>query len=177
MCAHRKWNHASQVSHWILSSRGSGLPHAAAAQQWKSLQAYFAWHSVEKVRGISSRNTARGGFAALSGQMKPPQCCFQHWCEVQLQSRTGHSHIPHAVAGHLPLQSHICKKEIAITDSLFRFRWVNKSGANYMTILSSFSASFPPHYDTILAINCDAVHSSAKTWQIDGQTILTVIYI
>ena len=99
-------------------------------------------------RNFFSKHCTRW-FAALSGQMKPPQCCFQHWCEVQLQSRTGHNHIPHAVAGHLPLQSHICKKEIAITDSLFRFRWVNKSGANYMTILSSFSASFPPHYDTI----------------------------
>jgi len=42
-----------------------------------------------------------------------------------------------------------------------------------MTIFSSFSASFPPHYHTILAINC--VYESnwfthlQPTWQIDGQ--------
>ena len=51
---------------------------------------------------LSSRNTARGGFASLSGRMKPQ--CFQHRCEVQWQSQTGHNHIPHAVAGLVPLQ-------------------------------------------------------------------------
>ena len=50
------------------------------------------------------------------------------------------------------------------TNSLlyFRFRWVNKINRyveeNYMTIFSSFSANLPPHYHTILAINC--VHAS-----------------
>ena len=50
-----------------------------------------------------------------------------------------------------------------------------------MTIFSSFSANFPPHYHTILAINC--VHASdwfthlQRTRQIDGQndnSVLTV---
>ena len=50
-----------------------------------------------------------------------------------------------------------------------------------MTIFSSFSANFPPHYHTILAVNC--VHASnwfthlQPTQQIDGQndnSVLTV---
>ena len=50
-----------------------------------------------------------------------------------------------------------------------------------MTIFSSFSANYPPHYYTILAINC--VHESnwfthlQRTRQIDGQndnSVLTV---
>ena len=50
-----------------------------------------------------------------------------------------------------------------------------------MTIFSSFSANFPQHYHTILAINC--VHASdwfthlQRTRQIDGQndnSVLTV---
>ena len=53
-----------------------------------------------------------------------------------------------------------------------------------MTIFSSFSANFPLHYHTILAINC--VHASnwfthlQPTRQIDGQNdnfVPTVIYI
>ena len=54
-----------------------------------------------------------------------------------------------------------------------------------MTIFSSFSANVPPHYHSILAINC--VHASnwfthlQPTWQIDGQndnSVLTVyVYI
>ena len=50
-----------------------------------------------------------------------------------------------------------------------------------MTIFSSFSANFSPHYHTILTINC--VYASnwfthlQPTWQIDGQndnSVLTV---
>ena len=62
----------------------------------------------------------------------------------------------------------------------FRFRWVNTIHyyvENYMTIFSSFSANFPPHSHTILAISC--VHASnwsthlQQTWQIDN-SVLTV---
>ena len=48
-----------------------------------------------------------------------------------------------------------------------------------MTIFSSFSANFPPHYHTILAINY--VHASNRfthlqqTWQIDGQNDNSVL--
>ena len=53
---------------------------------------------------------------------------------------------------------------------------------NYITIFSSFSANFPPHSHTILAINC--VHASnwftqlQQTQQTDGQrdnSVLTVM--
>ena len=37
MCAHWKWNHASQASHWIISSRVSGLPQwqYTGMRQWR----------------------------------------------------------------------------------------------------------------------------------------------
>ena len=50
-----------------------------------------------------------------------------------------------------------------------------------MTIFSSFSANFPPHYQTILAINC--VHASnwfthlQQTRQIDGQNDNSVLIV
>ena len=50
---------------------------------------------------------------------------------------------------------------------------------SYMTFFSPFSANFPPHYHTILAINC--VHASnwfthlQQIWQIDGQNDNSVL--
>ena len=50
---------------------------------------------------------------------------------------------------------------------------------NYMTIFSSFSVNFPPHYHTISAINC--VHASnwfthlQPTWQSNGQNDNSVL--
>ena len=50
-----------------------------------------------------------------------------------------------------------------------------------MTIFSSFSANFPPHYHTILAINC--VHASNRfthlqqTQQTDGQSDNSVLTV
>ena len=50
-----------------------------------------------------------------------------------------------------------------------------------MTIFSSFSANFPPHYHTILAINC--VHASnwfthlQQTQQTDGQSDNSVLTV
>ena len=68
--------------------------------------------------------------------------------------------------GHFQVQilfTH-CKRGIVITtDSLlFQIQMSEQNTLyveeNYMTIFSSFSANFPPHYHTILAINC--VHAS-----------------
>ena len=50
-----------------------------------------------------------------------------------------------------------------------------------MTIFFSFSANFPPHYHTILAINC--VHASnwfthlQQTQQTDGQSDNSVLTV
>ena len=77
-------------------------------------------------------------------------------------------------------------KGIAITtDSLFQIQMSEHNslvcGVKLYDNLSSFSANFPPHYHTILAINC--VHASnwfthlQWTRQIDGQndnSVLTV---
>ena len=82
-----------------------------------------------------------------------------------------------------------CKEGIVITtDSLLLQIQMSEhnlllcGGELYMTIFSSFSANFPPHYRTILAINC--VHASnwfthlQQTQQTDGQSdnsVLTVL--
>ena len=75
-----------------------------------------------------------------------------------------------------------CKKGIVIQKFVTSDsdEWT-KVEENYMTIFASFSANFPAHHHTILAINC--VHASnwfthlQPTWQNDGQndnSVLTV---
>jgi len=53
MRAHWKWNHASQASHWIISSSESGLPQ----RQYTGMRMFvsilwLSFLSVEKVRGL-----------------------------------------------------------------------------------------------------------------------------
>ena len=46
---------------------------------------------------------------------------------------------------------------------------------NYMTIFSSFSANFPPHYHTILAINC--VHASNWFTHLQLMVSMTILFL
>ena len=78
----------------------------------------------------------------------------------------------------------ILLKRNCLTICYFRFRWVNTIHyyveENHMTIFSSFSANFPPHYHTILAVSMHASNwftHLQRTWQTDDQNDSSVLTV
>ena len=71
--------------------------HSGSIQEWECLQAYFAWLSFlyGKCERISILKHCTKWLRIFVWSNKTSSMfCFQQPCKVQLQSQTGHNHIP-----------------------------------------------------------------------------------
>ena len=132
--------------HLIESSHLESLVSTCSGsiQEWKCLQAYLAWLSllsVEKVRGISSRKTAQGGFAWLnetSSMLFPAPM----WSAVAITNRP-QSHSPCCCWMSFQLASDLLSEfqmsdHIICIDSKFWADWLriqkHAHSSNYLSI-------------------------------------------